>query len=103
MRRRNARWAVAAAVAGIVALLAGIPAAQATTVVLTVPNAIVVTTWHSWCGGTRIESRQINGRFQKGTPTVYVYRDRTTWWCILPTGHRHPTGHDHPKGGGRQQ
>lgn len=102
MRRRTARLAVAAAVAGIVTLLAGIPTAQATTVIVTVPNAIVVTTRHSWCGGTRTESRQINGRFQKGTPTVYLYRDRTTWWCILPTGHHHPTGHEHRKGRGRR-
>jgi len=95
MRQRSARLAIATAVAGLLAGAQALAPAQAATVILTVPNAIEVTAIHSWCGGTVTQTRQINGRFQKGTPTVYIYRTRATWWCIFPVGrHTHHGGHD---------
>lgn len=96
MRQYSARVAVATAVAGLVMGAFAVVPAQAATIVLTVPNAIEVTTIHSWCGGTITQRRQINGPFQKATPTVYIRRTRSTLWCILPVGrlvhHRHPGG-----------
>ncbi|HEU5002631.1 MAG TPA: hypothetical protein VFW71_07630 [Actinomycetota bacterium] len=36
------------------------------------------------------ETHQINGKFQKGTPTAYIYTTRYTLWCIPPVGHHRP-------------
>ena len=87
MGQRSARVAVATAVAGLLSGALAVAPARAATIILTVPNAIEVTTIHSWCGGTITQVRQINGAFQSGTPTVYIHRARSTLWCLLPVGH----------------
>lgn len=49
----------------------------------TIPNALVVSNWHSWCGGTRVETHQINGPYNPSAPTVLIHRSKHTLECFF--------------------
>ena len=68
--------------AGALSLLTAAPSGAAT-ITATVPNAIVVLTVHSWCGGTRHQSHQLNGPHVAGLPDVYVQQHRSTLACFF--------------------
>ena len=75
--RRNAVLLAAA-----LSLVTAVPAGAAS-VTATVPNAIVVVTVHSWCGGTRLQSHQLNGHHVVGAPDVYLQQHRSTLACFF--------------------
>lgn len=49
----------------------------------TMPNAVLVLTLRSWCGGQRTGSHQINGPRDPKAPTVYFYRTERTLRCYF--------------------